>query len=68
MTFISSTPQHPHVLPRCRDRTPAAADDLAGPLAFSVTGLLTHGLALLTQGDDACLMLLNFALIASTPC
>jgi len=48
-------------------RDSAGGDNLACPLAFSVTGLLVHGLALMMQNQDGWLAPIGFALIAAAP-
>jgi hypothetical protein len=40
---------------------------LSCPLAFSVTGLLLHCLALLAQSDDRGPAMIGFALVAAAP-
>jgi hypothetical protein len=46
-------------------RRPAVS--LSCPLAFSVTGLLLHCLALIAQSDDRGLAPIGFALVAAAP-
>jgi hypothetical protein len=43
------------------------ADRLAGPLAFSVAGLLTHGLALAMQGEPSLVLLRIYLIMAAAP-
>lgn len=54
---------------RCVARQPYRrhAMSLSCPLAFSVTGLLAHCLALIAQSDDRGLRPIGFALIAAAP-
>jgi hypothetical protein len=64
MPSISSAPWHA----RARRRRRAHADTgLACPLLFSLTGLVTNGLALMVPSEDGYLTLLGFALIAGAP-
>ena len=65
MPLASNTSRHPSTMPRRGD--PAGASPLACPLAFSVTGLLLNGLALMVQGDDGWQVLSRLALMASAP-
>jgi hypothetical protein len=48
-------------------RDSAGSDNLACPFAFSVTGLLVHGLALMVQNQDGWPAPIGFALIAAAP-
>jgi len=59
MTQISRAP--------CQPRESAGGDNLACPLAFSVTGLLMHGLALMVQNHDGWPAPIGFTLIAAAP-
>jgi hypothetical protein len=60
----SSVPWHARARRRRRDHADAG---LVCPLVFSLTGLVTHGLALMAPGEDGSLTLLGFALIAGAP-
>jgi hypothetical protein len=64
MPSISSAPWHGRA--RRRRRAHAGADPVC-PLVFSLTGLVTHGLALMAPSEDGSLTLLGFALIAGAP-
>jgi hypothetical protein len=59
----------PHLKPVFRrdDSGRGAADHLAGPLAFSVVGLLTHGLALALQGEPSLAPLRIYLIMAAAP-
>jgi hypothetical protein len=50
-----------------RRRDSAGVDGLVYPLAFSLAGLLTNGLALMLPADDGHLAMLRFALVAAAP-
>jgi hypothetical protein len=49
------------------DSTRGAADQLAGPLAFSVVGLLAHGLALMLQGEPSLALLRVYLIMTAAP-
>jgi hypothetical protein len=63
MLYDFNPPWRPviHVRPK------SSAVRLAGPLAFSMTGLLLDGVALFGAADDPQLALLRFALVAGAP-
>jgi hypothetical protein len=70
MPLASSTSWHPRTRRLSRThqpRDPAGADDLVCLLAFSITGLLLNGLALMVQGVDRWLVLSGLALTAGVP-
>ena len=52
---------------RRHDSGRATADRLAGPLAFSVEGLLTHYLALTLQGEPSLAPLRHYLITAAAP-
>ncbi len=51
----------------CQSRDSAGGNNLACPLAFSVTGLFVHGLALMMQNQDGWQAPIGFVLIAAAP-
>jgi hypothetical protein len=57
----------PNPIPRRDDFRHGAADRLAGPLAFSTTGLLMHGLALTMQGEPSLALLRLYLIMAAAP-
>ena len=59
MSQVSGAPRQP--------RDSAGGDNLACPLAFSVMGLLMHGLALMVQNHDGWPAPIGFALIGAAP-
>jgi hypothetical protein len=63
---FSQTPD-PKSIHRCDDSRRADADHPAGPLAFSVAGLLTHGLALTMQGEPSLAPLKLYLIMAAAP-
>jgi hypothetical protein len=65
MPSVFSAPSHARAIRRHGDC--AGADQLVCPLAFSLTGLLANGLALMALNEDGWLALLGFALIAGAP-
>ena len=65
MPLVSSAPRRPKTIRQPGD--PAGGANLACPLAFSVTGLLVHGLALMVQNLDGRPAPIGFALIAAAP-
>jgi hypothetical protein len=54
-------------IPRCDDSRCVDADRLAGPLAFSLAGLLTHGLALTMQGEPSLAPLRLYLIMGAAP-
>jgi hypothetical protein len=68
MSSVSSAPSSApwHASARRRRRDHAGAG-LVCPLLFSLTGLVTNGLALMAPSEDGYLTLLGFALIAGAP-
>jgi hypothetical protein len=48
-------------------RRDESAGHLAGPLAFSIAGLLTHGLALAMQGEPALVLLRAYLIMGAAP-
>jgi len=49
------------------DSARATADRVAGPLAFSVAGLLTHGLALTTESEPSLALLRVYLIMGAAP-
>jgi len=67
MASISSPASGSKLLPR-HDASPgAAADRLAGPRAFSVAGLFTHGLALTMQDEPSLTPLRMYLIMCAAP-
>jgi hypothetical protein len=64
MPSVSSAPWHARAIRRRRDHAGAG---LVCPLAFSLTGLVMNGLALMAPSEGGHLTLLGFALIAGAP-
>ena len=65
MPQVSGAPWCPKTIRQPRNC--AGGGNLACPLAFSVTGLLMHGLALMVQNHDGWPAPIAFALIAAAP-
>jgi len=67
MASISSPTSNPKYIPRYDNSRRVAADGLAGPLAFSLAGLLTHSLALTMQGEPSLAPLRVYLIMAAAP-
>jgi hypothetical protein len=67
MAPISSPTSDLKPIPRHDDSRRGAADRLAGPLAFSVAGLLTHSLALTMQGEPSLVPLRVYLIMGAAP-
>jgi len=67
MASICSSTSAPKTVFRRDDSGRATADRLAGPLAFSVAGLLTHFLALALQGEPSLAPLRLYVIMAAAP-
>lgn len=67
MASISSPASDPKLSPRRDDSGHGVADRLAGPLAFSVAGLLVHGLALTMQGEPSLALLRVYLIVSAAP-
>jgi hypothetical protein len=68
MPSVSSAPSSAPWHGRAKRRSRAHADTgLVCPLVFSLTGLVTNGLALMAPSENGYLTLLGFALIAGAP-
>jgi hypothetical protein len=67
MASIFSPTPAPKPIPQRDHSGHGAADRLAGPLAFSVAGLLTHGLALAMQGEPSLALLRVYLIMAAAP-
>jgi hypothetical protein len=65
-SIFSSTPDQKPILWRDDSRR-GDADHLAGPLAFSIAGLLTHCLALTMQGEPSLALLRAYLIMAAAP-
>jgi hypothetical protein len=67
MASIFSPAPDPKSIHRCDDSRRGDADHLAGPLAFSIAGLLTHCLALTMQGEPSLALLRAYLIMAAAP-
>jgi hypothetical protein len=67
MASISSPNPAPKTVFRRNDCGRATSDRLAGPLAFSVAGLLTHFLALTMQGEPSLALLRVYLIMGAAP-
>jgi hypothetical protein len=66
VSIFSPTPDQKPV-PRRDDSSRGVGDRLAGPLAFSAAGLLTHGLALTIQGEPSLAPLRVYLIMGAAP-
>lgn len=67
MASISNPTPDRKAIPRRDELDHGVADHLAGPLAFSVAGLLTHALALTMQGEPSLAPLRLYLIMGAAP-